>query len=114
MRPHRAARLIGAAFPVAAALGAFLRALHVVPAEQLAPASLPTDPLRRGWPRARADDNRVRLRQLVDAGTWTGDPTVVALLAEAERLDEPAGPPVPVHGDLHVRQSSARVRSACG
>lgn len=87
----------------AAALGTFLRRLHAVPAEQLAAASLPVDPLRRGWPRARADDTRVRLRQLVDAGTWAGDPAVPALLSEAERLDEPAGSPVPVHGDLHVR-----------
>jgi aminoglycoside phosphotransferase (APT) family kinase protein len=93
----------GARRGAAAALGAFLRALHAVPAEQLAAAALPTDPLRRGWPRARADDTRLQLRQLVDAGTWAGDPAVEDLLAEAERLDEPAGSPVPVHGDLHVR-----------
>jgi aminoglycoside phosphotransferase (APT) family kinase protein len=40
---------------------------------------------------------------LADDGRWAGDPAVTALLDEAARLDPPAGPPVLVHGDLHVR-----------
>jgi aminoglycoside phosphotransferase (APT) family kinase protein len=87
----------------AAAVGAFLRQLHAAPTRQAAPAGLPLDPMGRAWPRARIDDTRTQLRQLVEQGTWAGDPGVQALLAEAERLDAPARPPVLVHGDLHVR-----------
>jgi aminoglycoside phosphotransferase (APT) family kinase protein len=87
----------------AAAVGAFLRELHAAATRETAPAGLPLDPMGRAWPRARVDDSRTQLRQLVEQGTWAGDPGVPALLADAERLDAPARPAVLVHGDLHVR-----------
>ncbi len=93
----------GERWAAAAAVGAFLRQLHAAPTRQAAPPGLPLDPMGRAWPRARIDDTRTQLRQLVEQGTWAGDPGVQALLAEAERLDAPARPPVLVHGDLHVR-----------
>ena len=47
----------------------------------------------RAWPRARIEDTRAQLRQLLEQGTWVGDPGVAALLAAAERLGAPARPP---------------------
>jgi aminoglycoside phosphotransferase (APT) family kinase protein len=87
----------------AAEVGAFLRGLHAAPAREAAPAGLPVDPMDRAWPRVRIEDTRAQLRQLVEQGTWVGDPGVAALLNGAERLGAPARPPVLVHGDLHVR-----------
>jgi aminoglycoside phosphotransferase (APT) family kinase protein len=89
--------------PAALALGEFLRVLHAPATRDAVSVELPVDPIRRGWPRVRIDATRERLDGLVDGGTWPGDPAVDALLAEAERLGEPTGEPVLVHGDLHVR-----------
>lgn len=91
--------------PAAAAVGVFLRVLHA-PAARAALGPdlvLPIDPLRRGWPRALIQNTREVLDQLVADEIWDRDPAVEALLAEAERLGPPAGDPVLVHGDLHVR-----------
>lgn len=101
----------------AAAVGAFLAELHRLDAEALLQGSaaslravggrgvlrLPVDPMQRAWPAARMDHTRARLRSLAESGTWAGDPAVAAVLAEGERLLPPAGEPVLVHGDLHVR-----------
>ncbi|MPQ98116.1 phosphotransferase [Modestobacter sp. I12A-02628] len=87
----------------AAALGAFLRALHAPATRDAVDVALPVDPVQRGWPAVRPERARALLDRLTDDGTWPGDPTVHALLTEAGRLDAPAGEPVLAHGDLHVR-----------
>ena len=87
----------------ARAVGGFLRALHDGRTRAVVDVELPVDPMRRGEPRARIDDTREQLQRLVADGTWAGDPAVEALLDSAERLGAPAGDPVLVHGDLHVR-----------
>jgi aminoglycoside phosphotransferase (APT) family kinase protein len=84
-------------------VGGFLRALHDVRTRCAVTLELPVDPMRRSEPRARMDDTRQQLRQLVADGIWPGDPAVDALLSSAGRLGPPAGDPVLVHGDLHVR-----------
>ena len=87
----------------ARAVGGFLRVLHDGRTRAAVDVELPVDPMRRGEPRARMDDTREQLRRLVADGIWTGDPAIEALLRSAERLSTPAGAPVLVHGDLHVR-----------
>ena len=87
----------------ARAVGGFLRVLHDGRTRAAVDVELPVDPMRRGQPRARMDDTREQLRRLVTDGMWAGDPAVVNVLRAAERLGEPAGEPVLVHGDLHVR-----------
>jgi aminoglycoside phosphotransferase (APT) family kinase protein len=87
----------------ARAVGVFLRTLHSPATRDAVGIELPLDPMCRAWPRARIEDTREQLRRLVADGTWAGDPSIEALLAEAERLDAPTGEPVLVHGDLHVR-----------
>jgi aminoglycoside phosphotransferase (APT) family kinase protein len=87
----------------AAALGRFLRALHAPRTRDAVAVELPVDPMRRGWPRARIDDTREQLAQLMANGIWAGDPAVRTLLLDAESLDHPSGEPVLVHGDLHIR-----------
>lgn len=91
--------------PVAAAVGAFLRVLHAPATREAVPADadLPLDPLHRGWPRARLSSVQDTLRRLGEAEVWAGDQAVDELLAEAAQLPAPAGAPVLVHGDLHVR-----------
>ncbi|MBE1535944.1 phosphotransferase [Actinomadura algeriensis] len=89
---------------IGAALGAFLRALHDPALVRAAGAGLPADPLRRGDPAYRAPKAAERLERLAALGLWEPDPSVRAFLGDA--LDEaspPAGEPVIVHGDLHVR-----------
>jgi aminoglycoside phosphotransferase (APT) family kinase protein len=69
----------------AAALGAFLAALHAPATRDLVTGvDLPVDPMQRTLPGAR-------------------DPAVDRLLRDGARLAPPAAPPVLVHGDLHVR-----------
>ncbi len=87
----------------ARAVGGFLRVLHDGRTRAAVDVELPVDPMRRGEPRARTDDTREQLRELVAHGVWAGDPAVESLLRAAERLGAPAGEPVLVHGDLHVR-----------
>lgn len=87
----------------ARAAGSFLRALHDGRTRAAVDVELPVDPMRRGEPRARMDDTRDQLRRLSAEGIWAGDPAVEALLRSAEGLGAPAGDPVLVHGDLHVR-----------
>jgi aminoglycoside phosphotransferase (APT) family kinase protein len=84
----------------AAAVGAFLAGLHRIDTEEF---DLPLDTNQRAWPAARTEHTRAVLRSLAEAGTWTPDAAVAELLAEGERLPAPAGEPVLVHGDLHVR-----------
>ena len=87
----------------ARAVGGFLRVLHDGRTRAAVDVDLPVDPMRRGEPRARMDDTREQLRRLVADGIWAGDPAIEALLRSAKRLGAPAGAPVLVHGDLHVR-----------
>jgi len=87
----------------AAAVGAFLRVLHAVPTQAVGDVDLPYDPMSRGWPRARAESTRENLDRLVADRLWAGDQRVDALLEAAWQLAGPAGEPVLVHGDLHVR-----------
>jgi aminoglycoside phosphotransferase (APT) family kinase protein len=89
--------------PVAAAIGAFLRALHSPQVRAAADVELPVDPMRRGHPAARLAPTRALLDELVASGTWAGDPAVHALLEHAAELGEPTAAPVLVHGDLHAR-----------
>jgi aminoglycoside phosphotransferase (APT) family kinase protein len=100
---------------LAAATGAFLRALHA-PATRAAVAAalatagagdLPIDPMHRGWPAARVEEVRARLALLRSQGTWTPDAALAGaveeVLARAAQLPGPPGEQVLVHGDLHVR-----------
>src|SRR5690242_7459682 len=59
--------------------------------------------MARADPAARIEQTRAALDRLVADEVWSGDPAVEALLGEAARLGPPAGTPVLVHGDLHVR-----------
>ncbi|WP_236829972.1 phosphotransferase [Blastococcus sp. KM273128] len=89
--------------PAAAAVGAFLAALHA-PAtfDLLAGIALPVDPLGRGTPGARSADTRAQLAAL-RAGGLPVPGEVGAVLDEGERLAAPPGGPVLLHGDLHGR-----------
>ncbi|GAA2143534.1 phosphotransferase [Actinomadura napierensis] len=88
---------------LAAQVGAFLRTLHdpVLAAE--AGKGLPHDPMERSDPAVRAARTLPRLDSLVRLGVWERDPAVMGFLAEAAGRRPPAGNPVIVHGDLHVR-----------
>jgi aminoglycoside phosphotransferase (APT) family kinase protein len=93
---------------VAAATGAFLRALHDPRLAADVGRSLPVDPNVRADPSVRVPMARDWLGRLVARGLWRPAPApaavrVDALLARAEPLGAPAGEPVLVHGDLHVR-----------
>lgn len=76
-------------------LGAFLRALHDLPA----PPDLPHDPMDRAAPRLRAARTREWLAVLTPVLSGS---TAVDALVDLD-LDPPQGPPVLVHGDLHLR-----------
>lgn len=89
--------------PAAAAIGAFLRALHSPEVRTAADVPLPVDPFGRGHPASRLAQTRAVLEGLVDSGTWAGDHAVDVVLERASALEEPVGPPVLVHGDLHAR-----------
>lgn len=88
---------------VAADLGGFLAALHEPGLVRAAGAGLPHDPMRRADPGVRAPRARRELAALAGRGVREPDPALEAFLADAERADPPAGPPVLSHGDLHVR-----------
>jgi aminoglycoside phosphotransferase (APT) family kinase protein len=90
--------------PAAAALGSFLAALHAPATRALVDGvGLPVDPMRRTEPAARLEQTRAQLAALAAADLWSPDPSVDELLREGARLPQPAGEPVLVHGDLHVR-----------
>jgi len=84
----------------AEALGAFLRALHDLDVN-LPTGVLPHDPMERGNPTARAPKARLHLDALVARGAWT--PSTEALAVLESPRGAPEGPPVLVHGDLHLR-----------
>jgi len=89
-----------------AAAGAFLRALHAIPATDPLCAGLPTDPMGRAHPAARIPRLREQLDQLASLGGWGPGPVadaVEALLDRAAPLGPPPGPLVLTHGDLHIR-----------
>ncbi|MFV2174518.1 phosphotransferase [Actinomadura sp. LOL_016] len=88
---------------IGAAVGGFLRALHDPALARTAGAGLPVDPLRRGDPAYRAPKAAERLDRLAALGLWERDPAVDAFLDAARDASPPAGGPVIVHGDLHVR-----------
>lgn len=94
----------------ASAVGAFLRELHDPALARRTVAGvgrqgvvLPVDPLRRGDAAAVARRAQGRLDRLVQQQLWAPDPGTTDLLREAATLGPPTGPPVLVHGDLHVR-----------
>jgi aminoglycoside phosphotransferase (APT) family kinase protein len=91
--------------PLAARIGAFLRALHepALAADAGAGAALPIDPLGRANPARRASLTNRRLEALTGLGVWEPDQAVTGFLADAAGWSAPAGDPVLVHGDLHVR-----------
>ncbi|WP_254716281.1 phosphotransferase [Actinomadura sp. WMMB 499] len=89
---------------IGAAVGRFLRVLHDPALVRTAGAGLPVDPLRRGDPAYRATPAAERLDRLAARGLWERDPAVDAFVGAArENAVPPAGEPVIVHGDLHVR-----------
>ncbi|MWA05321.1 phosphotransferase [Actinomadura sp. LD22] len=88
---------------LAAQVGAFLRALHDPALAAEAGDGLPHDPMRRADPAVRAARTYPRLDALAGLGVRERDGAVMDLLAEARHRDAPAGGPVLVHGDLHVR-----------
>lgn len=70
--------------------------------------------MHRGAPRVRGPAARERLDRLAAGGVWRPDPLVHDLLGDATGLPDPAGPPVVVHGDLHVRHLLVRDGAASG
>ncbi|NDU73677.1 phosphotransferase [Actinomadura sp. DSM 109109] len=88
---------------LAAGTGAFLRVLHDPAVARTAGEGLPTDPMRRADPAVRAPRARGRLDAIAASGVWRRDAAAEEFLAAAEGLEAPAGEPVLVHGDLHVR-----------
>ncbi|MFC9975153.1 phosphotransferase [Spirillospora sp. NPDC127200] len=93
--------------PLAADAGAFLRALHGSAID----VELPHDPFKRGDPGVRAPMARERLARLEG---WGPVPEVTDLLAEGEKAGVDGGPPVVVHGDLHVRHLLVRPDGRAG
>jgi aminoglycoside phosphotransferase (APT) family kinase protein len=84
-----------------ASLGAFLRALHALPAGELpALEGLPVDPMRRADPGHRAAMARTALTSLAALGLVHEPP--YPLLEQAGDVG-PDGTLVLVHGDLHLR-----------
>lgn len=61
------------------------------------------DPFSRGHPAERLTRSLPWFERLAESGLWTADADVEALCEEARLLPAPAGPPVLVHGDLHLR-----------
>ena len=84
--------------PAAEAAGAFLRALHQLPTDDL---DLPVDPTGRGTPALRADRSREALDTLAARGLRRRSAELDALVDN--RLGAPRAPAVLVHGDLHLR-----------
>lgn len=88
--------------PLAASLGAFLRALHASRLVRLLGAGLPVDPNRRADMSWRVPMARERLATLRDVDGYEPPDALNRLLADAERLPPPSRTRV-LHGDLHAR-----------
>ncbi len=91
---------------VAAALGAFLRALHepgLAGQDWVTGLGLPVDPMGRAEPRIRAAQASEPLARLAGQRAWSPDPAIDRLFDQAGRLGPAPQPPVLVHGDLHAR-----------
>jgi aminoglycoside phosphotransferase (APT) family kinase protein len=88
-------------------VGRFLAALHDSSVVGDLGGGLPPDPMRRGQPAVRGPLARETLDRLASRGGWeTGgavDRAVDDLLAASASLPAPAGEPVLVHGDFHLR-----------
>jgi aminoglycoside phosphotransferase (APT) family kinase protein len=88
--------------PVAAALGAFLRALHD-PALAAELPDLPRDPMGRSNPAARVPMARDWLARLAARGVYRIGGHLDEFLTSAEAIGPSSAPPVLCHGDLHIR-----------
>lgn len=88
-------------------LGQFLHALHDAVLAQTLRAGLPMDPMRRALPARRAPMARERLNRIRSRGDRLtevlADGRIDALLDDSIGLPPSSGPPVLVHGDLHLR-----------
>jgi aminoglycoside phosphotransferase (APT) family kinase protein len=88
-------------------VGRFLAALHDPAVVRDLGGALPQDPMRRGEPAVRGPLARETLDRLASRGGWDTlsavDRAVDDLLAEGASLPAPAGQPVLVHGDFHLR-----------
>jgi aminoglycoside phosphotransferase (APT) family kinase protein len=96
--------------PAAAAIGAFLRALHapgvadhVVAVAREHRAALPVDPNRRSEPLVLRERAGARVRRLRDAGADVDADALLAVLDAAVAVGRSDRRPVLLHGDLHVR-----------
>ena len=89
--------------PAAGDLGRFLAALHRPAVADAAGTGLPVDPFSRADPATRLTWSLPWFERLAAADLWTPGADVDALYAEARTLHPPTGPPVLVHGDLHLR-----------
>lgn len=96
----------GQRVPIAAAVGAFLRALHELDTSEYRDA-LPVDPNGRGWPAGSLDYTLSVLDSLQSRGVVEVEPSaserINQLLQRAAELPAPSDRPVLVHGDLHMR-----------
>jgi aminoglycoside phosphotransferase (APT) family kinase protein len=93
--------------PLGAEVGRFLAALHDPAVARDLGDALPPDPMRRGQPAVRGPLARETLDRLAARGGWeTGgaiDRAVDDLLAAGDTVPAPAGAPVLLHGDFHLR-----------
>ena len=88
-------------------VGVFLAALHDPAVARDLGGHLPHDPMLRGTPSTRGPMARDFLDRLAGRGSWqpgsATDRAVDEVIAAADPLGPPAGEPVVVHGDLHLR-----------
>ena len=88
----------------AAPLGAFLRALHALPAEEAARLGAPGDLLGRADVPKRVRQTRERLAEARERGLGAEDRSLDRIWEEAQAGDGgPAPPAALVHGDLYAR-----------
>ena len=88
-------------------VGEFLAVLHDPAVALMHGADLPHDPMRRALPSTRGPMTRDFLDKMAARGSWEKgsvvDRAVDEVLAAGQPLGAPAGEPVLVHGDLHLR-----------
>ncbi len=87
----------------AADVGSFLRSLHQVSIAECSGGGMEVDPMNRGFPKRRSVMTHERLDRLTKSDSWKMTAGVANLLDAGDELNAPAGRPVLVHGDLHVR-----------